>query len=74
MCFVFSRSPFRGANKKMKRAFCEPGNVAVNPPLAMAHAARRALAPVARDHRGEARARIEGAGKGDVVFCQRLEK
>jgi len=28
--------PKAGANKKMKRAFCEPGNASNNPPLAIA--------------------------------------
>ena len=28
--------PKAGAGKKMKRAFCEPGNADVNPPLAIA--------------------------------------
>eukprot|EP00614_Pseudopedinella_elastica_P014696 CAMPEP_0172581694 /NCGR_PEP_ID=MMETSP1068-20121228/992_1 /TAXON_ID=35684 /ORGANISM="Pseudopedinella elastica, Strain CCMP716" /LENGTH=919 /DNA_ID=CAMNT_0013374779 /DNA_START=63 /DNA_END=2822 /DNA_ORIENTATION=- len=34
--YLVGDDPKGGANKKMKRAFCEPGNVENNPPLAVA--------------------------------------
>lgn len=35
--YVIGDDPKAGANKKMKQAFCEPGNIDRNPPLTIAH-------------------------------------
>lgn len=52
--------PKAGANKKMKRAFCEPGNVKQNPPLAIAKS-------VLLDLFGKVEV-ADGGGAGCTVF------
>jgi len=76
--YAIGDEPKAGANKKMKRAFCEPGNVGLNPPLRIATDVLLGLGGVGVSVEGKAYGPGDGAAMeadfaADSLTPQRLK-